>query len=393
MKKEVERKIEEIYESILKYIKENKIRKLASLYSGDLGLLLFLNYYSKYAQNEKIDFFTEEYCENILDEIILDKTFYTFSNGLTGLLYLVQFLKKNNLIIIDLTEVKDDLEICIINEMKNDFKYKYYDLLHGPMGVGYYFLKNNKKENILINIVDFLYEIAEKDYENKSFKWKSILNEKNEIGYNISLSHGISSIILFLSYLLKNKLKSDKIIEMLKYSTNYVLSQQIDYLTYGSYFPTYSLDYTKPITKSRLAWCYGDLGIAYSIWNAGKTLNHREWEELGLKILIKSTERKGTIENNVMDAGICHGCIGISMIYGRLYIETKNITFQIARDHWIKQSLLFAKYNDGVGGYKTYSKGEYINDYYLLTGISGIGLMYLSYLMNDLQRWDEIFFL
>jgi hypothetical protein len=57
----------------------------------------------------------------------------------------------------------------------------------------------------------------------------------------------------------------------------------------------------------------------------------------------------------------------------------------------MQQTLDFSNFKDGLAGYKTVKIQEMICDYSLLTGISGIGLVLLSYLENDPQAWDELF--
>ena len=54
---------------------------------------------------------------------------------------------------------------------------------------------------------------------------------------------------------------------------------------------------------------------------------------------------------------------------------------------WVEQTLLIAKYKDGIIGYK-FNMNDLSID--LLNGISGIGLVLLSFLSDDRsQSWDE----
>jgi len=53
----------------------------------------------------------------------------------------------------------------------------------------------------------------------------------------------------------------------------------------------------------------------------------------------------------------------------------------------------YSEYKDGLVGFKTYMMGEWIGDYSLVTGISGIGLVLMSYIADDLQKWDEMLLL
>ena len=279
--------------------------------------------------------------------------------------------------------------------MRNDIHQQRYDFMHGALGVGLYFLKKGTNIEYIQELVDFLYATAEKDADNQIFKWESVVDyEKNITGYNLALSHGISSIIVFLSRVIESSIVDEKVIEMLSNAVNYVLSQQKDFLQFGSYFPSYlSKDSSEPISKSRLAWCYGDLGIGIALWQAGKAVDKTEWKNKGLEILLQSVQRRNLAENYVQDAGICHGCAGIAMIYHRLFLETRRNEFREITYHWLKQTLDFSRFEDGLAGYKSLILNRWEHDYSLLMGISGIGLMLLSLLEDDKQDWDEMFLL
>ncbi|MCD7931702.1 MAG: hypothetical protein LUH15_10300 [Tannerellaceae bacterium] len=144
-------------------------------------------------------------------------------------------------------------------------------------------------------------------------------------------------------------------------------------------------------TKSPLSWCYGDLGLGIAFCQAGTVLRKREWIEEGLKVF-QLTSIRSFEEDNVIDAGICHGSAGIAMIFRRMFCETNYKEFREISLFWLNKTLAFAHFEDGLAGYKTFSNNKWSCDCSLLTGISGIGLVLLSYLENE-QKWDEMFLL
>ena len=221
-----------------------------------------------------------------------------------------------------------------------------------------------------------------------------INSEENRVAYNLALSHGISSIIIFLSRVIKCGMINEKVMEILSCAINYMLLQQKDFSQFGSYFPNYILtNSANSLSKSRMAWCYGDLGIGIALWQAGKAIDKPEWKEKGLEIILKSTQRRNYNDSMVIDAGICHGTAGIAMLFRRMYLETGRNEFKEATSYWIQQTLNFSNFEDGLVGYKTLLRDGWICDYSLLTGIAGVGLVLFSYLENDLQNWDELFLL
>ncbi|MCL2651257.1 MAG: lanthionine synthetase C family protein [Candidatus Azobacteroides sp.] len=390
----IKQKIDLIAECIFTKIQETQSESFG-LYSGEFGILLFLFYYSKYSKNKKHTLLTENYAEKLLEQFIEREKLHTFSDGLSGILYLFEFLRENDFIDMDVSGIQSLLDNYIVTRMRQDIIQRKYDFMHGALGVGLYLLKKGAHPEYIQELIDFLYDTAEKDTDEQIFKWESVIDpEKNLIGYNLALSHGISSIIIFLSRVVKSGMIDEKIIEMLSGAVNYVLSQQMDFLQFGSYFPSYlPINSSKSVSKSRIAWCYGDLGIGVALWQTGKVLEKSEWKDKGLEILLQSTKRRNYNESFVVDAGICHGSAGIAMIYRRMYLETGRDEFKDAIQYWINQTLNFSRFEDSLAGYKTHLLNGWINDYSLLTGISGIGLVLMSCLFEDEQTWDEILLL
>lgn len=396
MEKKIKLKLEEIVRCVLDGIENNDIKNTTGLYNGQFGILLFLYYYSIYSNNKKnIRSFTDAYAEKLVNQLYSERI-PTFCSGLSGILYLFEYLREQQFIDIDMDDVEMEFNQYLIYCMEQFISVRNYDFMHGALGIGLYFLKNKKNKQTVLKLIEFLNDTANKDHKNNIYKWKSLLNEDGAIGYNISLCHGISSIVLFMSRTITNHIEHDKSSELLEGAVNYLLSQEIDNNLYGSYFPSQSLENENSyLGRSRMGWCYGDLGVAYSIYVAGKTLNRKEWIEKGMHILIDSTERKNANENYVADAGLCHGSAGIAMVYKRLFLETENQLFLETSRFWLNQTLLFSNHADGLSGYKSYRGRDKESecDYSLLSGISGIGLMYTSYLMRDKQTWDEMFLL
>ncbi|WP_298652111.1 lanthionine synthetase LanC family protein [uncultured Proteiniphilum sp.] len=125
------------------------------------------------------------------------------------------------------------------------------------------------------------------------------------------------------------------------------------------------------------------------LWQAGKAINKDEWKEKGLEVLLQSTKRTAYHDSLVTDAGICHGSAGIALIFRRMYLETKLDDFKSGTQYWINQTLELASLEESLG-YKHSLRDSWVSDYSLLTGISGIGLVLLSYLHDEQQNWDEM---
>lgn len=394
MKDLVKRKVDHIHDIVMNKYLSDKNNTSVGLYSGCFGALLFLYYYSKYYGNDKSLCLLDICTDKMLNYIAGGNCTYTFCDGFAGVLYLFEHLKENDLLDVDIDD-RPLVEGFLINSIKKDFNNGLYDFMHGGLGPAFYMLK---KSNYVIvkKVINLLYDIAEKYSFVKVFKWKYLLEEGNIHKYNISLSHGMSSIIIFIIRVMRSypDIEKEKCEEMLYGAINYIKSQEIDVNKYGSFFPYQSIKNSSELQSgSRLAWCYGDLGVAYSLWLAGNTLNDQALIDKALRILLYSTKRLTVNETQIVDSCICHGSSGVVMIFRHLYLKTGILEFYRAMNYWIEQTLGFATFPNGLSGFMTYSLNNYSCDYSLLTGISGVGLVFLSYLENDNQPWDELFLL
>lgn len=395
--------------SIKKKIIESKLHEFAhylianngnehiNLVNGAAGEILFLCYYSRYFKEEKISPAIYIRLNNIINSINSGNQHPTLAGGLCGINWLLEHLVKEEFIDFNLNELYEDSDDYLNNYMIHFIQNKNYDYLHGALGIANYFLNRNtiKTTNYLINFIKGLAAIASEDKEKEAFGFKSIItNTGNPFwAYNFCLSHGMASIIYFLQKcLLFDPFKCEKEIYMLLIGLqNFFYKNQNDMTHYNSYFPTW-LDNVNGVNNARIAWCYGDVGIGVTFINYG--VNHSNVKNIvyGTEILTKTLTRKDVITEKIVDAGICHGSSGLSMIYERAYALTKKKEFLKASDYWLNIALNQSDHSDGICGYKSYAGAErgFINETGLLEGISGVGLVFLSKLDKNLGNWKNI---
>ncbi|WP_302157971.1 lanthionine synthetase LanC family protein, partial [uncultured Alistipes sp.] len=180
----------------------------------------------------------------------------------------------------------------------------------------------------------------------------------------------------------------------------YILSQEIDPQRYGNFFPGQSLenDPEHPVYFSRLGWCYGDLGVAAALWQAGCALRNDRWCAKALEVLRGTSRRRELAPNGIFDAGLCHGAASVALMYHYMYGQTGETLFAETRDYWIGETLRMGRLEEGLAGYGAWHGVEYggwKREYGLLEGIAGIGLMLLAALANDPKsdQWMRFFML
>jgi len=372
-------KLKEISEQLL-ISKENNL----GLYTGLSGMNIFHAHYSK---NNDTIIQNIEKCINIISS---GNVLHTFCSGVSGFLWSLKHLISIDVLSKNDVELFNQLNPFLNKKMVEDLNNDNWDFLHGALGVANYFL-----EDLNINTIKYI-EYLIKDIERKSIKDKNgyklssfvFDNEKNyRKVFNLSLSHGMASIISFLSKayslgIYKNKWLLNGIIE-------FYINNMNDLQKYNSYFSN-TISEDDELCTSRLAWCYGDLGIGISLYEAAVNLGNKALEELSISLFMHSAKRNNLADNSVKDAGICHGTAGISLIFNRMYKNTQIIEFKEAADYWLIETLKMARFNDGLAGFKAFhGEDGWINEYSLLEGISGIGLVLLSSLSKEDLFWDE----
>lgn len=386
-------KLSEIVDILLTH--ENNAKQNISLLSGKTGEAIFFYYYSKFSNEEKYADHGFKLLTEIFEEINNGFSFHTFAGGIAGIGWTVEHLARNGFLDFDTTDLLDVLDDYLFNCMMRDIKKGNYDYLHGAIGIGLYFVTKSNRvriEKYLIALIDELENLAEEDAETGAVKWESVIDkDTNEKGYNISLSHGISSILVFLSKVYEKKIDEDRVLRLLNGTVTYLLQQQLKSNKFTSTFPNLALE-TRESFTSRLAWCYGDLGIGMALWHASQSTQNKKWEQKAVQVLMHSTKRRYLEESAVVDAGLCHGSAGIAHIYNRMYANTGVKEYKESANYWLNEMLKQASHESGLAGYKawhTEKHGGWTNTTGLLEGIAGIGLTLIFYLSDLDPNWDE----
>ncbi len=376
---------------------ENKIEynDNIGLYSGISGNITFLyQYYSQFGEEKCINKI-EEYIDSSLALISEGKFYsYTYSAGLAGWAWAMQYLANKGVISDDIDGFLKEIDELLYKQMKIYLAKKDFDQLNGAIGIARYFLYR-KKTTFVIDIIDFLDK--EKVSIDNEIKWQTevYLNPGTYV-YNLSLAHGSAGIQHFLAECYKNDIKKDKCEELIKGSINFLTNNIQDFNTMGCFFPN-SIDIeltTKTNQHSRLAWCYGDLGIFYSLYQTSIILNDIDLQELCLNGLIKNTQRKNINETMVYDAGFCHGSAGNAYIFLKLYLQTDNIEFKEAALFWLDKTIDFGS-NKGIVDFKFKhgNEPEYQKSNDFLTGSVGIAMVYAAFISPKNLDWDYIYML
>lgn len=326
----------------------------------------------------------------------MDPSLYS---GFTGVAWAVQHVAS---VLRQPAEDLSEIDFAIQTYVSNTPWKQDYDLIIGLVGLAVYCLERPDSpaaRHALELIVDRLHEIAElTPDEARWFTRGDQLIESQrkyypEGYYNLGVAHGVPGIIAILAKTYAAGVARAKAGDLLERAVRWFLQQRRPAGS-RSCFPTFCVPQSSP-EDSRLAWCYGDAGIAATLFLAARCAGSTAWESAALDIMHHSVRRD--VQNaGVRDVCFCHGSAGLAHIFNRFYQATRDQAFAERSRYWINESLKFRKPGSGAAGYSVYGAdqdGELSLKarFGLIEGIAGTGLTYLSAIKPVVPNWDRIF--
>jgi len=394
----LENKLHEIYKLLQVHYQETED---IGVLAGSSGIALFFFYYSKFTQKEEAADLGAEVITNIINQLNKGYSSPYFCSGIAGAGWAIELLEEEEYIELDTDILLADLDDFLVKAMPEEDTRNFYDFLHGLLGIAFYFLKRFQKtkssalkekyKNLLHGILDKLQETSQE--KENTIKWESFLiHNKTVSGYNLSLAHGMSSIINFLSRVAKYDEFKAKVERLLRPAVNYMLSTEIKDPLVSSCFPAWVIKGETEQQSSRLGWCYGDIGIGISLWHAAQALDDNVLKKKAITILEQTTKRRDKEETRLVDAGLCHGTFGVMHIYNYVHKVTGIIGFKEAADFWLEEALKMDTHKDGYAGYMQWRAdgvAQWRKETNLLEGIAGIGLAIISKIEPHNTKWDQ----
>ena len=171
------------------------------LHTGTSGIALFLSYYDRIITTKKeVSQRVWDILKHNINQINAGYNRHSICNGISGFGWLCEYLRKLEMLNKEDIAFLDYLDPFLYKQMKRDIQVGNYDFLYGALGVGAYFLSRFHKGEVSEYLEELFSELEKtgESCENGAIKWISVLiPETGEKGYNISLSHGMSSIAVF----------------------------------------------------------------------------------------------------------------------------------------------------------------------------------------------------
>ena len=278
-----------------------------------------------------------------------------------------------------------------------------YDLIRGLVGIGVYALEglpHPTAVDCLTHVIHRLSETAERTSEGRITwrtdpRWLPSSDQEAfpEGCYHLGMAHGVPGVIALLAQARAAGVAVTTTDFLLEGSVPWLLEQQ---------GPDHSFPFgyatgvgSHPVT-ARLAWCYGDLGVAAGLLSAARATGRRDWEAAATAIARRAAAV--TEENSgVVDAGFCHGAAGAVHLFNRMYQATGDPVLGKAARSWFRRLLAMrSEKQPGIAGFSTWALGESGEMEWqtapgLLMGAAGIALVLLAAVSNVEPEWDRVF--
>jgi hypothetical protein len=279
-----------------------------------------------------------------------------------------------------------------------------YDLISGLVGIGVYALErlpNPAGGQLLERVIEQLAALAEQQADGIAWHTAPLLLPDHQRldfpngYYNLGLSHGIPGVIALLSHALRAGVAIDVARPLLDGAVRWLLAQ--DHVPSptpgegwdGDGFPAYIHRNSQP-KAARLAWCYGDVGIAAALLGTARRIGEPAWEEAALRIARRAAQRPYE-QSGVRDGCLCHGAAGLAHLYNRFYQATGDLLFALQARHWIEQTLSLRQPDQGIAGYCLWRADVgWIDSSGFLEGAAGIALALLAACTPVEPAWDRL---
>jgi hypothetical protein len=207
--------------------------------------------------------------------------------------------------------------------------------------------------------------------------------------YNVGLAHGVPGVSAVLAGAVAAGVEAAA--PTLDASVAWLEGQVLeDASALWPYFVGPGVD----VFPARLAWCYGDPGVAVALLHAAAARNCEDWRALVDRavdlMLARAHDASG-----VTGASLCHGSAGLAHLCGRLRAATGREELGDMGAHWIAHTLALRSPDGELGGFSVWDPGDPneaggdVQGPGFLAGIAGVALALAGACAEAPPDWDR----
>ena len=370
-----------------------------SLAGGLAGQALFFAYLDRARPSQGYDETVAELLEQAFDELGCTDAPPGLYSGFAGVAWTVEHLRGS---LVDTDGEDSGAEIAeILARLLVVSPWPMgYDLVSGLVGLGTYALERLPRplgRACLERTVARLAESAEYGpqgtaWRTPSEKMTAVRRDKAPEGmYDLGMAHGSPGVIALLGQACASGVAVEAARPLLEGAVSWLLAQQ-NPPGLPSRFPA-RIAPREQGRAARIAWCYGDLGIAAALLVAARGAGEPDWERTALE-LARSAAARSFANAGASDPGLCHGVAGNAHLFNRLFQATADPVLGRAARDWAERALHMKRSGEGIGGFLSLvpdsqlAKGWH-SDPSFLTGAAGVGLALLAAAVPIEPAWDR----
>ena len=374
----------------------------ATLAGGNAGHAIFYSYLAQAWNREDLAAQAEGFLDQAVEALANEPMGASLYGGFAGVAWSAQHLQGRLYESEEGEDPNEEIDGALSELLAHPWS-ETYDLIGGLVGFCVYALERIDRPSArlcLERAIDRLDDLAERQEDGK-ISWftppEQLPDHQRETSpngyYNLGVAHGVPGVVAVLAGACAAGVAVEKARPLLEGAVTWLLAHQLPEGMGSRYGYTVSPG-VEDRHPSRVAWCYGDLGLAAALACAARAVGRPDWEAEAIAIAAGSAARPEE-EAGVRDAGLCHGAVGNAHIFNRFYQATGDERFKAAAASWYAKALDLRQPGEGIAGFRSWFGGfqsgpDWIASKGFLEGAAGVGLGLLAAISEIEPEWDRV---
>lgn len=382
------------------------------LSGGHAGLAVCLAYVGRALGDHQIEERAVEHWNRAVDALAEHSMHSAFYSGLTGIAWATAWLERNGVLQFGDEDPYAEIDERLRAELGSWDSTHHYDLISGLTGIGVYGMERRARvpeHDVLPLVVDRLVDLLHWNEHGAAWFTPPELVPQSQRsrapgGYwNLGVAHGIPGALALVAA--SRQLGVDVDSEALESTTRWLGWAAHDVESgrrFTNWLPEPTLEKAPP---SRVAWCYGDLGISAAFALAAEcgvatpSPIVPRWRALSLD-LARRCVGVDDAASGVRDHSVCHGTAGNALVFARLAHRLNDPTLHSEAKRWYERTLSLRFEDPGIAGYVYWSPERGSNaaprhtgEPGLLTGAAGVAMSLVAGATEAEPTWDSMLLL
>ena len=379
------------------------IQEAGDLASGSAGLAVFYAYMALAQPGKGWEEDAERYLDQAVSSLTEGVQRPHLYGGFTGIAWAIEHLQ-SRIPGLGEEDLNEDVDTALEGLLTTDSWHRSYDLISGLVGYGIYALERIHRPTgprILAQVIshlDRMKEVREDGltWHTASFLLPSWQRQDHPSGYyNLGVAHGVPGVIGLLGHASAQSVTPQCTEDLVEGAVRWLLAQQAPSGSLSA-FETLAYPSAPSEAPSRIAWCYGDLGLSVSLLAAARSSRRQDWEIRAREIASGAASRDLSTAGAV-DGGLCHGAAGNAHLFNRLWQATGDPIYREASLRWLNGTLSIRVPGVGIAGFQAWAGAKpgsleptWCTVPGFLEGAAGIGLSLISSIYPVTPHWDRV---